>query len=528
MKCLIMVGLILLLTLAVDTVKAGVMETVPVGDEVYAWIYEYLDELYARGFLTELHLGTKPYFRGKVARTLMSIRERVHQEGLRLTWYEDYVLEELENEFSGEIIELTLNRDSPDDPKPSDTFLWGLDFQEGSNFKTSTKSAFRETFWPYAKVHIGSNFFACARYMIDENLAKDPDYEGKVWNGFAGDAVQAYLAFNLPYFKVLLGREGIAWGQRSTGELILSSNSHPLDMARIQGGWGIFEATAFFAFLSALDSQNSSGEAVHINRYLSGHRISLNLFSKVQMGFSETIVYGGENRQVEPYYLNPLLWYHASQLNENEDDNTFFALDFNLRPKKDLVVYGEFLIDDLQIEKKSQADYEPNELGYAAGFSILDAFGLLGSELNLEYIRINNWTYNQQEERNRYLHRNRLLGNPLGPDTDNLRFSLSHWLKRGLKSQVTYQRRRCGEGSVDSPWSAPWMLTQGKYQQEFPSGVVEEMNNLGISLQYNYGSILRLKLGWDYLHFDNYQNQPGHKEDFNQVKLTLCYHFMQM
>jgi hypothetical protein len=67
-------------------------------------------------------------------------------------------------------------------------FSWGLDFQEESNFETKQKAAFRETYSPYAKAQISSNFFACIRYMIDENLARDPNYKGKIWRGFAGDA----------------------------------------------------------------------------------------------------------------------------------------------------------------------------------------------------------------------------------------------------------------------------------------------------------------------------------------------------
>ncbi|MCK4403626.1 MAG: hypothetical protein KAW02_00925 [candidate division Zixibacteria bacterium] len=513
---------------SINIAQAGLMETIPVGEEVYRWVYEYLDELYARGLITELHLGTKPYFRGKVAEELLSLREKRLKGELSLGWPEDYLLGELENEFLSEINELELKASSPNDRKVLKKFSWGLDFQEGSNFRPRTKAVFRETFLPYAKAQIGSNFFACTRYMIDENLAKDPHYEGKVWRGFAGDAAQAYLAFNLPYFKVLLGRERIAWGQKSTQELILSERASPLDMVKIQGGWGIFQGTAFFAFLSPLTTQDFSGDVSHINRYLSGHRISLNLFSKAQLGFSETIVYGGRNRQVEAYYLNPLLWYHGAQLNEKRDDNTFFAFDFNLRPKRGLLFYGEFLIDDFQIEKKNQGDKEPNELGYSGGFCILDIFGFKGTELSLEYIRINNWTYNQKEERNRYLNRKKLLGNPMGPDTDNFSASLSAWLRRGLKSKITYQKRRCGEGGVDSPWSEPWMLAEGEYKEKFPSGVVEKMNNLGIALQYNYTNLFRCELSWNYFDFVNYKNIQDHKEDFSQVSLNLSYHFLKM
>jgi len=517
-----------MILLAISMAEAGFMETVPAGEEVYRWVYEYLDELYARGLITELHMGSKPYFRGNVAEELLSLAEKINRGEISVSWPGNYLIEELQKEFSSEINQLKLRASSPDEGKSVKNLSWGLDFQEGSNFKPREKGVFRETLWPHAKAQIGSNFFALTRYMIDENLAKDPNYEGKIWSGFAGDAAQAYLAFNLPYFKVLLGRERIAWGQKSTQELVLSANAFPLDMVKIQGNWGIFEGTAFFAYLSPITTQDSSGDLSHVNRYLSGHRMSFNLFSVAHVGLSETVIYGGKNRQLEAYYLNPLLWYHAAQLNEKRDDNTFFAFDFNLRPKRKVLLYGEFLIDDLQIEKKSQQDQEPNELGYSGGFSILDIFGFKGTELNMEYMRINNWTFNQKEEYNRYLNRKKPLGNPLGPDTDQFSASLSAWLRRGLKSKITYQRRRCGEGRVDSPWSEPWMLTEGNYEEKFPSGVVETMNNFGITMGYSYANIFRCELSWNYFDLVNCQNIQDRKEDFNQVNLNLSFHFSKL
>jgi hypothetical protein len=498
-----------------------------VGEEVYGWIYDYLDELYARGLIKGLHMGTKPYFRDQIAEELMLLRDKIERQQIMVGWPESFLLQELEREFSDEINELKLKAISPEKPEPIKKFLWGVDFAEKSNFEPKRRSVFRETCWPYVKAQIGSNFSLCTRYMLDENLAKDPDYGGKVWRGFAGDAAQAYLAFNLPYFKLLLGRERLAWGQKNSGQLILSQNAFPLDLVKIQGGWGIFQGTAFFSILDPLAIKDSS-ETIYVKRYLSGHRVSLDLFSVAQLGFSETVIYGGKDRFLEAYYLIPLFWYHGAQLNQGRDDNTFFSLDFNLRPKKGMLLYGEFLIDDLQIEKKTQGDREPNELGYWGGLSLLDLFGFKGVGLNLEYARINNWTFNQKEEQNRYLHEKKLLGNPLGSDADNLSFSLSAWLKKGLKSKITYQLERHGEGRVDSPWNEPWTLTEGEYKEKFPSGVVEKLNYLGIALQYNYDNIFRCELSYGHFDFENYQNIENLEKDVNQLNLSLSYHFLKM
>ena len=64
------------LALLITTAQAGFMETVPVGDEVYGWIYDYVDELYARGFIKSIHVGTKPYFRDQIAKELLLVRDK--------------------------------------------------------------------------------------------------------------------------------------------------------------------------------------------------------------------------------------------------------------------------------------------------------------------------------------------------------------------------------------------------------------------------------------------------------------------
>ena len=519
--------LFIFLAMFTTSAQAGFMETIPVGEGIYEWIYDYLDELYARGLIEGLHLGTKPYFRDQIAEELLSLREKIEEKQIAVAWPESFLVQELEHEFSHEINQLKLEANSPEKPEPIKEFFWGVDFEEKSNFESRRRSVFRETCWPYVKAQIGSNFSLCTRYMLDENLAKDPNYDGKVWRGFAGDAAQAYLAFNLPYFKLFVGRDRLAWGQKGTGQLMLSQHAFPLDMIKIQGGWGIFQGTAFFSILDPLSVQDSS-ETIYVKRYLSGHRVSLDLFSVAQLGLSETVIYGGEDRFIEPYYVVPLFWYHGEQLNHGRDDNTFFGLDFNLRPKRGILLYAEFLIDDLQIEKKTQGDQEPDELAYSGGLSLVDLFGINGVGLDLQYTRINNWTFNQKEEHNRYLHEKRLLGNPLGPDADNFAVSLSAWLKKGIKSKITYQLERRGEGRVDSPWNEPWMLTEGEYKEKFPSGVVEKLNHLSIALQYNYANILRCKLSFDHFNFENYQNIENQKKDFTQLNLSLSYHFLRM
>ncbi len=509
-KAFILLSLILL-TFYHSPIRAGQMETVPVGDKSYSWIYEYIDKLYLRGYLKEFHLGTKPYYRGEVASALLNLKAKMEKQELKLNSFENYLLSELELEFEPEMKSLG-------DKK---RLKLGADFLEDSHLVSNRKSIFYESFLPYIQADIGDKFSMICRYSIDEGLAKDSLYTGKVWRGFAGDAVQAYLSFKLPYFNLFLGRDNLSWGQSQLFSLILSPNSPPIDMLKLEGEWGIFKATSFFTKLDPVEISDSTG-INKIQRYLSAHRLGLRIKNFLQLGFSETIVYGGKNRQFELYYLNPLLWFHGAQLNEGEDDNTFLGFDFNFTPFRKILLYGELLIDDFQIEKKNSSDKEPNEIAYSLGTKTADLFGLTGTELNLEYLRINNWTYNQKYPWNRYLYKNKIIGNPLGPDADELYFSLSGYLRKNLEAKVSFEQMRKGEGKITSLWNEPW-LNPG-YQDKFPSGTVENSNTFQLSLSYNYRNLFRANLSGDFTKISNAGNIPGKEEKLTRFSLLIHYH----
>jgi hypothetical protein len=511
------VFLISLFLLVPVEAEAGQTETIPVGDEINEWVYEYIDQLYLRGYFRELHVGTRPFYRGEIALSILSLIDQIEKKEIQPTETEQWLIQKLENEFSYEISSVAAKNEDGNELK------LGLDFLENAKFPKKEKSNFFETGLPSLGAQLSANFSLLVRYNIDESLAKDPYYTGKVWNGFAGEANQAYFSFHFRYFDLLLGRDKLSWGQSKISSLILSDGSLAFDMLKIQKRWGLFQGTAF---AGVLDPINSS-EGKEIERYFSGHRASFKIRSLAELGVSETVVYGGEGRNLEPHYLNPLFWYHGAQLNGNRDDNTFVSFDFNFTPKRNLLFYGEFLIDDFQIEKKSKSDQEPNELGYVAGFLYAFPSKLNGFQMNLEYDRVNNRTYNQKNVWNRYLNRNKLIGSKLGPNSDDLKASIKGWLTKDLEAELDYGLLRKGEGSVYSVWEEPWLYAEGHYQEKFPLGVVEETNELLLQLGYSYDVVLRVNLSLRYAKVTNKNNILNQKEESLDWGLFLQYHFVK-
>ncbi|UCD94707.1 MAG: hypothetical protein JSU69_01255, partial [Candidatus Zixiibacteriota bacterium] len=183
------------------------------------------------------------------------------------------------------------------------------------------------------------NLFLYSNFIVDERMADDPEYTGKKWHGAAGEVEEAFAAYSNRNFDVILGRFASFWGPASQS-LILSGEARPMDAFSFRFKWGRIHFTYQFGKLQRLAvSTDSTG--YFENRYFAGHRIDFRLFDNFNIGLFETIVFGGRGRHPELSYLNPLLIYHAVQLNEDDDDNTLLGLDITYYLNNRHKLYGQ-------------------------------------------------------------------------------------------------------------------------------------------------------------------------------------------
>jgi hypothetical protein len=321
-------------------------------------------------------------------------------------------------------------------------------------------------------------FGAAVLFNLDRAKAIDPDYTGKVWRGLAGDIETAGLYFKKGGLSLTLGRQRVFWGPQPVN-LLISETAEPLDLFAAGYGKGRLQFNFLFARLDqsrpdSTDILRLADETFNDNRYLVGHRLDIYFHHRFRLGLFETTLYGGEGRPPELYYLNPLQFFHTAQLNEDEDDNTMLGFDFSYIPVDQLLLYGQLLVDDFQIDDRSRGDQEPNEFGYMAGLFKSGKTSSFSPDIRLEYVRITNRTYHQSLPRNRYLNRNLLIGHPLGPDADSLSLVTRFWPTRwqAVEFEVAYCRH--GQGSVYTAWDEPWALNEGDYSEPFPTGVIEK------------------------------------------------------
>ncbi|MEW5922512.1 MAG: capsule assembly Wzi family protein [Candidatus Zixiibacteriota bacterium] len=369
---------------------------------------------------------------------------------------------------------------------------------------------------PYPRLFIYTGF------LLDEKMHDDPDYAGKKWRGLAGEIENSYMAYDAGSLDILLGRFSSFWGPINQS-LILSETARAMDALSLRLQWKKLHFTYQFGKLSRVDTTITSG--AFDNRFFAGHRIDFKPISNLRIGLFETIIFGGPGRSVDLTYLNPIMFYHAAQLNENVDDNTFLGLDFDWYIRNRHKLYGQLMVDDMQVDDEAAGDQEPDEIGWQIGFNSIDLFNRF--DLSLEYLKITNRTYNQKLPRNRYENRGELIGHAFGPDGDRLQMMVTHWFgfERKISLDLSYQRR--GEGRYDDTWTEPWEDYDGDYTELFPTGIVEKSLKSSLHAAGFYRNIAFINIEAGLEHVKNFKNNSGDNRTIPFVNLRvslICHH----
>lgn len=362
-------------------------------------------------------------------------------------------------------------------------------------------------------------------YKIDGALLDDSLYQGKKWDNFAGYTDLAVISYRDDRLKLDIGRRRSRWGiAAESNSLFLSSTAMAMD--------GIFIDYKFnrhlsghmiAAYLSPLREASPFNETEQTeNRYFSAHALRIAPFSWWDIILKESVIYGGIGRRFELAYTFPAIWYHAEQLNENVDDNTFFGFETVVRLHNRFAGYLEVLLDDIQIEKEDEYDNEPSEYGFTIGADLFD-WPFHKGWLEGEYTRINNYTYNQIKSRNVYINQNYPIGHPFGPDCETYSLSYSYHVNNELTVSLKGSAINKGEGYLGKARATPW-ADDPNYTEKFPSGVVERRLEGHIGINYVKNDWLVSKLAANVADIKNNGNYQSDSETDWSISIQIIIH----
>ena len=492
-------------------------------------IHSYIEELGRRGLLRNFFFSDRPYTREKVVQGIVALDEAVSSGRVKLDPYEAWLVERLREELrfptgqsssAGEpgpqgqpriSAKPTLAANS----SPRTTFELGAELEgsgasrqnevpwkgevageESEKKVTESEESARGILSGWVEFTTPQGISLSHRFRVDTKMNEDPGFLGHPWrDDLGGYVASAYGKLALGPLDLLLGRDKLYWGPGKSGSLILSDVGPPMDMVCFSLSLGRVTATGFFTSLDDLELTRAipfGAESLYpgdvASRHLSGHRLDVRIARNLEVGLSETVVYGGPDRELEAGYINPLNFFYAEQWNLKKNDNPIWAFDATWWPKERLQVYGQFLVDDYQFEHKGSRDKEPAEIAFLLGLHSGDPFGLSNTSVTLEYARVNPWTYNQPLPWNKYVYGTALLGHPLGPDADAIYLSVTRWLNEKFTCEADYRFARHGETSIEGNWPVPAVGPWGDASfpdGSFPLGTVATSHRLGIFARFH-------------------------------------------
>ncbi len=453
-----------------------------------------------------MHKGIRPYTRGQIAAFLLELENSEKDHKIILTKSQSWLVDKLKEEFGYEIQTLRNKFSDPSVKYNLDPICLFNSNQDKKPVLTRLKIAgsFQKSDWILLKI----------RGLVDNQAEKNPEFLRKKWiKNWGGTFEQSYLHLNFKFLKIFSGRDNLRWGPASSDGLLFSGQSPALDQIRLETQFWYFK---FFSFTSILDKMyvSDSVSRTGINRYISAHGLSFKHPKGVEFSFSEVVIYGGAKRNLEFYYLVPLLPYYTKQLNQKVDDNILWSLALDLSFWKGKEFYAEFLIDDFQHDFKD----EPNQTGYLIGTNLSNPFGLDRTFLNFEYSRLRFWLYGATVPWNRFSFHEKGLGSVLGPDADLIRGTFSYHLTKefSLHSSASYKRK--GEGEIAIPYPAPLPEIS-----KFPSGIVEKTTSFEILGIFQPNSKFKVDLGLQLSTRKNIENIPDRNENkIFSFKMFLC------
>lgn len=149
-------------------------------------------------------------------------------------------------------------------------------------------------------------------------------------------------------------------------------------------------------------------------KYAVMHHLDIDVAKSVNVGLFEGVIFGRKDR-FEFGYLNPIIFYRSIELQNGSFDNSVAGLDFKANIHHQFQVYGQFLLDDINIaELKKGSGYWGNKWGIQLGAKYIDAFGIKNLDLQVESNRVRPFVYSHSDSVASYTHYNQPLAHPLG------------------------------------------------------------------------------------------------------------------
>jgi hypothetical protein len=312
--------------------------------------------------------------------------------------------------------------------------------------------------------------------VLDTRLKDDPDWFGKKDRAVAGRTAESYVSAQWQYGEVFFGRLDRNWGPSVVPGALLSADPYGLDHLGITLGTSGIQLQAV---ATQLDSRlDSTGAPVH--RYMVQHRLWVRPPGRWTLALWEGSVLSGAGRELEPWYLNIMNLGILEQLNTSTNVNSFVGFDAERRGG--VTLYGQFMLDDIQVDHKTLTDQKPSSyawtLGAKGGFPA-------GVAWTLFYTQVANLTYRNEDDFQVPLYHGLGTGRNFSDyDQATARLSVIGPGALLVRPEATLIRQGQGDPRLAHPLPVDYPATATLFQ-----GTVERTLRLALALDWARGTL---------------------------------------
>lgn len=498
------------------------------------WSYDFLERLHTRGLIDSPLLSTRPLTRLDMAKMIVEIAKDTHLDAVekeqvdfllfewreevetlggqndlsmraaaqavfnrrRLQWLPDFVYRNARNMFSLRSGGMRAYVDP--------IFYYDWMFNDTDTLSRQDR-VYQATggfsIWGTLGSRVG--FFLDARDTKESGTRDYPQGARITWERFghaAGygthvyhDETVAYLLLNLPYVEIELGKNNNRWGPGRTGALALSDYATSYDQIKLSARFWKARFTYVHGFLRQYppltDREyvvNGVTRKIFSNKFLAAHRLEVRPWWWLQVGLHETVIYG--ERNVELAYLNPINFYRSAEHFLGDRDNSMMGMDVELRPRQDIRLYAELLLDDFSVSRVGDNWYG-NKTAWLAGLHLTNPLGFGRSDFRFEYVRLEPYVYTHTFPINVYQNYGTTLGHWAGPNADLLFGEWLYWLSRRsqLKLHASHYRHGANPADRNVGGDIDRAFVPGDPQTvKFLDGIKEQRTTLGVQASYEF------------------------------------------
>ena len=278
---------------------------------------------------------------------------------------------------------------------------------------------------------------------------------------------QSVMGFQNSWATVQINRGVENWGSGHNIQLALNENSDPYNYFLLASNYGKIRVRYIHGFLERIEG--------NVNRYVSARGLEWTNNESFILGFSETIIYSGENRPIELGYLNPISSHLEVELNNrlnligNSGANAVWQLHLDYLYKKRFRVSLNLLYDEFVIDPKIEIGKE-NGRAFSSRLSYTPIFiddKLL--TLYSSYIYVGTPTFRHGNGANNFINNGKPLGWPKGSDSQDISLGISYMKKNKFITSTSIGYIQVGDESINNRSYDPYL----DYQKgSFPSGKI--------------------------------------------------------